>query len=115
MRRGRTTGRNLRATPAVAHVDGLFSRPYPLQGAAVELMVKKLQIKDALTAEEDYHDAVRTIAHTPYPAIEGMRNEQRLLKTPYPRIGDVNLEYLIDSRYIRKLDESGFFDRIYSK
>jgi len=42
-----------------------------------------------------------------------MRNVQRLLKTQNPRIGDVNVEDLIDSRYIRKLDESGFFERIY--
>jgi len=32
-----------------------------------------------------------------------------------PRIGEVKAEDLIDSRYIRELAESGFFDRIYSK
>ena len=42
-----------------------------------------------------------------------MRNVQRLLKTQNPRIGEVNVDDLIDNRYIRKLDESGFFDRIY--
>jgi hypothetical protein len=30
-----------------------------------------------------------------------------------PRLGDVNVDDLVDSRFIRKLDESGFFDRIY--
>ena len=49
------------------------------------------------------------------PAIEGMRNVQRLLKTQNPRIGEVNVDDLVDNRFIRKLDESGFFDRIYSK
>jgi hypothetical protein len=44
----------------------------------------------------------------PYPAIEGMRNVQRLLKTQNPRIGEVNIDDLVDNRYIRKLDESGF-------
>ena len=44
-----------------------------------------------------------------------MRNVQRLLKTQNPRIGEVNVDDPVDSRYIRKLDESGFFDRIYSK
>ena len=83
------------------------------QNAVVELIMKKLRIKDALTAEEGYHDAVRTMARKPYPAIEGMRNVQRLLKSQNPRIGEVKVEDLIDNRYIRKLDESGFFDRIY--
>ena len=81
--------------------------------AKVELIMKKLRLKDTITAEEGYHDAVRTMARKPYPAIEGMRNVQRLLKTQNPRIGDVNVEDLIDSRYIRKVDESGFFERIY--
>ena len=77
--------------------------------------MKKLRIKDTITAEEGYHDAVRTMARKPYPAVEGIRNVQRLLKTQNPRIGDVNVEDLVDSRFIRKLEESGFFDRIYGK
>jgi len=85
------------------------------QGAVVELIVKKLRLKDTLTAEEGYHDTVQTMARKPYPAIEGMRNVQRLLKTQNPRIGDVKVEELVDDRYIRKLDESGFFERIYGK
>jgi hypothetical protein len=44
-----------------------------------------------------------------------MRNVQRLLKTQNPLIGDVNVEDLVDNRYISKLDESGFFERIYAK
>ena len=49
------------------------------------------------------------------PAIEGMRNVQRLLKTQNPRIADVNIEDLVDNRFIRKLDDSGFFEKIYGK
>jgi hypothetical protein len=75
--------------------------------------MKKLRLKDSLTAEEGYHDTVRTMARKPYPAIEGMRNVQRLLKTQNPRIGEIAIENLVDNRYIRKLDESGFLDRIY--
>ena len=37
-----------------------------------------------------------------------MRNVQRLLKTQNPRIAEVNIHYLVDNRYIRKLNESGF-------
>jgi ABC-type nitrate/sulfonate/bicarbonate transport system substrate-binding protein len=83
------------------------------QSAVVELIMKKLRLKDSLTAEEGYHDTVRTMARKPYPAIEGMRNVQRLLKTQNPRIAEVNVDDLIDNRFIRKLDESGFFARVY--
>jgi NitT/TauT family transport system substrate-binding protein len=83
------------------------------QTAVVELIMKKLRLKDTVTAEEGYHDVVRTMARKPYPAIAGMRNVQRLLKTQNPRIGDINIEDLIDNRFMRKLDESGFIDRLY--
>jgi hypothetical protein len=72
-----------------------------------------LRLKDSATAEEGYHDTVRTMARKHYPAIEGMRNVQRLLKTQNPRIAEVHVDDLVDNRFIRKLDESGFFDRIY--
>ena len=85
------------------------------QNAVVELIMKKLRLKDSVTAEEGYHDTVRTMARKPYPAVEGMRNVQRLLKTQNPRIAEVNVDDLVDNRFIRKLDESGFFDRIYGK
>jgi ABC-type nitrate/sulfonate/bicarbonate transport system substrate-binding protein len=85
------------------------------QHAVVELIMKKLRIKDRLTAEESYHDTVRNLARKPDPAIEGMRNIQRLLKSHNPRTREVNVDDLVDNRYIRKLDESGFFQRIYGK
>ena len=84
------------------------------QSAVIELIAKKLRLKDTVTAEEGYHDTVRSMARKPYPAVEGMRNVQRLLKTQNPRIGDVNIDELVDSRFIRRLDESGFFERIYA-
>jgi hypothetical protein len=84
------------------------------QAAVVALIMQKLRIKDTVTAEEGYHDVVRTMARKPFPAIEGMRNVQRLLKTQNPRIGDIHIEDLVDNRFMRKLDESGFIDRLYS-
>jgi len=85
------------------------------QTAVIELIVKKLRLKESVTAEEGYHDAVRTMARKPYPALDGMRNVQRLLKTQNPRIGEVNLEEIVDDRFIRKMDESGFFERTYGR
>jgi hypothetical protein len=51
------------------------------------------------------------MARKPYPALDGMRNVQRLLKAQNRRIGEVNLEEIVDNRFIRKIDESGFFER----
>jgi hypothetical protein len=38
---------------------------------------------------------------------------QRLLKAQNPHIGEINLEDLVDNRFMRKLDESGFIERLY--
>ncbi len=42
-----------------------------------------------------------------------MRNAQRLMKSLNPLVAEVRVEDLIESRYIRKLDESGFIDQLY--
>jgi ABC-type nitrate/sulfonate/bicarbonate transport system substrate-binding protein len=83
------------------------------QSAVIDVIMKKLRIKDSVTAEEGYTDLVRTMSRKPFPSIAGLKNVQRLLKSQNPRIGEINLEDLIDSRFMRKLDESGFIDRVY--
>ena len=37
------------------------------------------------------------------------------MATQNPRIGDVKAENLVDAGVVRKLDESGFFDRLYAE
>ena len=76
--------------------------------------MKRLKISDPSYAEEGYQDLVRNMARKPYPAIEGLRNVQRLTKNQNPRIAELNVEDLVDSRFVRKLDESGFIDRLYA-
>jgi hypothetical protein len=39
---------------------------------------------------------------------------QRLLKAQNPHIGEINLGDLVDNRLMRKLDESGFIERLYT-
>jgi len=84
------------------------------QPAVLDLIMKRLKISDTAPAEEGHQDLVRNMARKPYPAVDGLRNIQRLLKTQNPRIAEVNVEDLVDNRFLRKLDESGFIDRLYS-
>jgi hypothetical protein len=52
-------------------------------------------------------------AKQPYPSLEGLRNAQRLMALQNPKIGTVKLDDLVDARFVRKLDESGFIDKLY--
>ena len=73
-----------------------------------------LKIADPALAEEGYQDVLRSLEKNPTPALEGMRNMHRLLRTRNPSIDKVKPEQLIDDRFMRKLDESGFISRLYN-
>ena len=47
-----------------------------------------------------------SIERKPFPSLEGLRNIRRLMATQNPKTANVKVEDLIDSRIIRKLDET---------
>jgi len=48
-------------------------------------------------------------------SMDGLKTLQRLMKTQNPRIGDVKVENLVDSSVVKKMDDSGFFERLYAE
>ena len=50
----------------------------------------------------------------PNSLLEGVRNVQRLMLSSNPRVGEIKLEEIVDRSIVRKLDDSGFIDRLYS-
>jgi ABC-type nitrate/sulfonate/bicarbonate transport system substrate-binding protein len=69
---------------------------------------------DSSGAEDAYLDLVRGVDRKPFASLEGLRNAQRLLKPRNPKVGEVKTEDVIDSRLMRKLDDSGFIDKLYA-
>jgi hypothetical protein len=49
----------------------------------------------------------------PYPTLEGLRNIQRLMKVRTPAAEKIKVEEMIDDRILRRLDQSGFIDKLY--
>ena len=76
-------------------------------------MMKHLRTADQAAVEDGYQDQLLTLNRKPYPSLEGLRNAQRLMALQNPKIGALKIEDLVDSRFVRKLDESGFIDRLY--
>jgi NitT/TauT family transport system substrate-binding protein len=76
-------------------------------------MIKNLRMTDPVAAENGYQDQLLTLNRKPYPSLEGLRNAQRLMALQNPKIAALKIEDLIDSRIVRKLDETGFIDRLY--
>lgn len=78
----------------------------------LKAMMKRFQITDAGVAEEGYQDYLTSVDRKPYPSLEAMRNIQRLMALHNPKVAGVRVEELIEPRFIRKLDESGFIEKV---
>ena len=77
----------------------------------IRTMLKRFQFSDLKIAEEGYQDYLTSVERKPIPSLDALRNIRRLMAFQNPKAGTVKVEDLVDSRLIRKLDESGFIDK----
>ena len=97
-----------------ALIEGLAFTVAPANKALVlKTLVRKLGVMDSSALEEGYQEILTGLDRKPYPSLEGMKNIQRLAKLREPRLGNVNVESIVDDSLMRKLDSSGFIDRVY--
>lgn len=89
------------------------------KSAVLETIMKQFKMTDTAAAEGAYQDVLTLIRleeyRKPYVSLEAMRTLQRLLKTQNPKIGDLKVENLIDAGVIKKLDDGGFFEKLYAE
>jgi hypothetical protein len=78
-------------------------------------MMRQMKLNDPVTLEEGYQDLLVGFEKKPYGNAEGLRNIQRMMGNLNPKVSRIKVEELIDNRFIRKLDDSGFIDGLYSK
>jgi len=87
----------------------------PSNKAMVQAVLKRyLRINDQ-EAEEGYKDVMTGIDRKPHANLAGLRNVQRLMKLRNPNVEKVRVEDLVDDRFMKKLDQSGFIDEMYAK
>jgi ABC-type nitrate/sulfonate/bicarbonate transport system substrate-binding protein len=84
------------------------------KASVIKTLMHHMRISDRLIAEEGYQEMARELEKRPYPSVEGLRNIQRLLAVGNPKIAAIKVEDLVDSRFMRKLEDSGFIDRVYT-
>lgn len=90
-----------------------FSLAPKNKATVIKTFMRRLRI-DANAAEEGYADLHRAMDRKPYPSPEGLRNVQRLMALRSPKVAEVKIDNVIDNRIIRRLDDSGFIDRVYA-
>ena len=81
----------------------------------IKTIMNRLKLSDPSFAEEGYTDAIKEFEPKPYPSIEGLKNMQRLLSLQNPRLAEVNPANLMDTTFMRKLEESGFLAQLQAR
>jgi len=81
---------------------------------ALAILKRYLRINDQ-EADNGYNDVITGLDRKPYATLAGLINVQRLMKLRNPNVGKVKVEELVDDRFIKKLDQSGFIDEMYAK
>jgi ABC-type nitrate/sulfonate/bicarbonate transport system substrate-binding protein len=95
-------------------ITGLTNKP-----AVLETITKQFKLSDPAAAEGAYQDVFTLVRleeyRKPYVSMDGLKILQRLMKSQNPRIGDIKVENLVDSSVLKKIDDSGFFERLYAE
>lgn len=84
------------------------------KAAVTEIMTKKLGMTDPVATNDGYEDYVRRIDKKGFVVLDGLKNIQRFMKLRNPKIGDINLERMIDQSILRELEKSGFLEQAMS-
>ena len=83
------------------------------KAATLKLLQRRLRVSER-EAEEGFTDMAIGMDKKPYPSLDGLRNIQRLMKIRNPKLEKAKVEELVDDQILRRLDESGFIDRLYA-
>jgi NitT/TauT family transport system substrate-binding protein len=97
-----------------AEIEGLAYVLAPKNKPAVIKTLMRRMKTDAPIAEEGYLDLIRGMERKPIPTVDSMVHVQRLMKLQNPKIGEVKLEDINDSRLVKKLDDNGFIERAFA-
>jgi hypothetical protein len=78
-------------------------------------MKKFLKADDDALVREAYDIFTTYVAKIPYPRPDGVQAVIDTLAADNPRAASVKAADFIDDRFIRELDESGFFKQLYGE
>ncbi len=75
------------------------------------------QFKDTESLAKGYDDYIteKSLPRKQYPSLEGLKTVLDYLAEKEPKAKTIKPEELVDSRFIRELDQNGFIDGLYKK
>ena len=96
-------------------VEGIaFSLSPANKDTVLKTLMAHLNISVSTAAESGYGAFLAHMNRKPYGSVVAMQNLQRIMALNDPKVLNVKVEDLIEDRFVRKLDESGVIDQLYS-
>lgn len=80
---------------------------------AKKVLAKYLQLKDETILEETHQMFARLYEEVPILRREGLTSLAQILAEKEPKVQTVNLESLVDDRFVHELEKSGFISKLY--
>jgi NitT/TauT family transport system substrate-binding protein len=78
-----------------------------------EVIARNLRLPSSEAAEDFYLEAQEELDRKPYPTVEGTRTVIKYLAEQNPKVASIKAEEVIDSSWLKKLENEGFFDKAY--
>ena len=81
--------------------------------AVKQVIAKNLRMRNVEDAEDYYEGALEELDRKPYPTVQGLRTVLKYVAEQNPKVASLKAEDLIDSSLLKKLDDEGFFQKVY--
>jgi NitT/TauT family transport system substrate-binding protein len=81
--------------------------------AVKEVIARNLRLPSPDAAEDFYLEALEELERKPYPTVEGTRTVIKYVGERNPKVASLKAEEIVDSSWLKKLDDEGFFARVY--
>jgi NitT/TauT family transport system substrate-binding protein len=81
--------------------------------AVKEVLAKNLRLPNPDAAEDFYLEALEELDRKPYPTLEGTRTVIKYVSEQNPKAASVKAERIVDVSWLKKLEDEGFFEKVY--
>jgi NitT/TauT family transport system substrate-binding protein len=78
-----------------------------------EIIARNLRLPNADAAEDFYIEAQEELDRKPYPTLQGTKTVLKYVAEQNPKAASIKAEDIIDTSWLKKLDDEGFFDKVY--
>ena len=82
---------------------------------ASDIMRKYSRVEDRQVLEHTWSWLTQIMPDTPYPPLEGYQTVLQEMALTNPKAAAVNARELVDARFVKELEDTGFIERLYKK